>query len=357
VEDNGHPSTAHLSETWERRDEWYNYRTNPRPNVNVLLTLDESTYNGGTMGADHPIAWYHEYDGGRAFYTGLGHTSASYTESAFEQHLLGGILYAAGTSPSEPTRRTETLVPAGSIWRFWDRGEDLGTAWREPDFDDSSWAAGPAKLGFGDGDHVTPIDLGPEGDRHRTTYFRHQFQLEELSLLTGLTVRLLRDDGAVIYLNGSEVGRSNMPDGQVSYDTFAEDSVGSDDESAFFTIDASALSGALTVGRNVLAVEIHQSGAGSSDLGFDLSLEMTAIIPPTVEIARSSPDELEISWREIYSTAYGAVLERSTSLGASADWEPVGGTPSVVDGTATQVVPMRAGFDREFFRLSYGVQE
>jgi len=96
VEDRTNPATAHLDATWERVDEWYNFRTNPRSTAHVLATLDESTYTGGTMGADHPIAWCREYAGGRAFYTAGGHTVESYGEPAFRAHLLGGIRWAAG---------------------------------------------------------------------------------------------------------------------------------------------------------------------------------------------------------------------------------------------------------------------
>ncbi|MEE1753984.1 ThuA domain-containing protein [Streptomyces sp. SP18CS02] len=97
VEDHGHPSTAHLtSPAWERTDEWYNYRTNPRGRARVLATLDETTYRGGTMKGDHPIAWCQAYEGGRSFYTGGGHTKESYAEPAFRQHLLGGLRYATG---------------------------------------------------------------------------------------------------------------------------------------------------------------------------------------------------------------------------------------------------------------------
>jgi type 1 glutamine amidotransferase len=95
VEDRTHPSTAPLPASWPRNDEWYNYRANPRAQVHVLATLDESTYSGGSMGADHPISWCRAYDGGRSWYTGLGHTQASYTEANFRTHLLGGIRYAA----------------------------------------------------------------------------------------------------------------------------------------------------------------------------------------------------------------------------------------------------------------------
>ena len=96
-----HPSTAGLPATWARVDEWYNFTRNPRPGVRVLATLDESSYapGEGAMGADHPIAWGHEYRGGRAWYTGGGHTDESYAEPFFRKHLLGGIRYAAGLTP------------------------------------------------------------------------------------------------------------------------------------------------------------------------------------------------------------------------------------------------------------------
>jgi glucose/arabinose dehydrogenase/type 1 glutamine amidotransferase len=96
VEDHDHPATAHLGDEWQRTDEWYNYRTNPRTQAKVLATLDETTYQGGTMKGDHPIAWCQTYQGGRAFYTGGGHTKESYADPAFRQHLLGGLRYAAG---------------------------------------------------------------------------------------------------------------------------------------------------------------------------------------------------------------------------------------------------------------------
>jgi cytochrome c len=96
VSDHAHPSTAGLPDRWTRTDEWYNFATDPRPQVHVLMMVDETTYAGGTMGADHPIAWYHEYDGGRAWYTALGHTAESYREPLFLTHLWGGVAYAAG---------------------------------------------------------------------------------------------------------------------------------------------------------------------------------------------------------------------------------------------------------------------
>lgn len=101
VQDRGVAASASLPQNWVRTDEWYNYRTNPRSTARVLATLDESTYTGGTMGADHPHIWCKTYGGGRSFYTGGGHTIASYSESAFLAQLLGGIRYAAGRSKAD----------------------------------------------------------------------------------------------------------------------------------------------------------------------------------------------------------------------------------------------------------------
>ncbi|MFE3856529.1 ThuA domain-containing protein [Streptomyces griseorubiginosus] len=101
TEDRAHPSTSGLPPTWNRTDEWYNYRSNPRERVHVLASLDESSYTGGTMNGDHPIAWCQDYQGGRAFYTGFGHTKESYTDPAFRGHLLGGIRYAIGDAQAD----------------------------------------------------------------------------------------------------------------------------------------------------------------------------------------------------------------------------------------------------------------
>lgn len=93
VKDKNNPSTKHLPAVWERKDEWYNFK-NMNPDVHVLLAIDESSYTGGKNGDNHPMAWYHEYDGGRAFYTELGHTDESFSDPLYLQHLLGGIKYA-----------------------------------------------------------------------------------------------------------------------------------------------------------------------------------------------------------------------------------------------------------------------
>ena len=100
IENPSHQSMQGLPVTWERSDEWYNFRDNPRSAVRVSATLDESTYSGGTMGTDHPIAWCQRIDGGRSWYTAMGHTAESYAEPLFRLHLLGGIESAAGVAGS-----------------------------------------------------------------------------------------------------------------------------------------------------------------------------------------------------------------------------------------------------------------
>jgi glucose/arabinose dehydrogenase/type 1 glutamine amidotransferase len=108
VADRAHPATKSLPARWSRTDEWYDFQANPRGKVHVLATLDEKTYAGGLDGFDHPIAWCHEYDGGRAWYTALGHTEASYSDPLFLQHLLGGILTSAGVVAADGGATIET---------------------------------------------------------------------------------------------------------------------------------------------------------------------------------------------------------------------------------------------------------
>lgn len=87
-----HPSTAHLPQTWIHRDEWYDFK-DVKSGLHILMMLDETTYEGGKMGKFHPIAWFQSFDGGRSFYTGLGHTDESYDSELFQKHIIGGVHY------------------------------------------------------------------------------------------------------------------------------------------------------------------------------------------------------------------------------------------------------------------------
>ncbi len=113
VEDRNFPATNMLPPVWDRTDEWYVYRDNPRPNVKVLMSLDETSYEGGGMNGDHPTSWYQEFDGGRSFYTGGGHTNESYAEPLFRQHLTGAVLWAAGML--DVPAKTKTPRPAKTV--------------------------------------------------------------------------------------------------------------------------------------------------------------------------------------------------------------------------------------------------
>ncbi|WP_255310832.1 ThuA domain-containing protein [Streptomyces viridosporus] len=99
VEDRDHPATRHLPPVWEFTDEWYDFRTTPRPTARVLVSADESSYDGGGMGDDHPLAWCREQGAGRVFYTAFGHAAEAYDDPAFRAHLHGGITWAAAPRP------------------------------------------------------------------------------------------------------------------------------------------------------------------------------------------------------------------------------------------------------------------
>jgi hypothetical protein len=167
-----------------------------------------------------------------------------------------------------------TLIELGAVWKYLDDGSDQGTAWRTPEFDDSAWASGRAQLGYGDGDEATVVNGGPEDDRIITTYFRHRFFVPDRSVYFNLVVRVLRDDGAVVYLNGTEVFRSNMPTGKANFLTPAIVAI-EDEHFQATNIDL----GLLIDGDNLLAVEIHQANRTSSDISFDLDLQPN--VPPT----------------------------------------------------------------------------
>jgi hypothetical protein len=163
---------------------------------------------------------------------------------------------------------TTTLLGTGSTWRYLANGSNQGTGWRASGFNDGSWPQGPAELGYGDGDEATVVPYGPDaGQKYVTTYFRRQFGVDTGTLGT-VTLQLKRDDGAVVYLNGAEIVRSNMPSGTISSSTLANDAGNTEDQFLSFAVPASRF----VNGTNTLAVEVHQASRSSSDISFDLGL-------------------------------------------------------------------------------------
>lgn len=171
------------------------------------------------------------------------------------------------------TMAEDPLIDAGSTWKYLDDGSNQGTAWYATDFDDSGWASGPAQLGYGGGE-VTTVSYGPDDqNKYITTYFRQTFEVANASLYPDVDIRVKRDDGFVIYLNGQEILRDSMPTGTITYTTPASQNL---EDNYFRTWKPNTPT--MVNGTNVLAVEIHQyvdpqtNISNSNDIGFDLSM-------------------------------------------------------------------------------------
>ena len=230
------------------------------------------------------------------------------------------------------------LIPRSSAgWKYDASRTEPAAEWKGLLFDDSGWQDATAEVGFGEGDEnttLTAAEQGPAGDRTTTVYFRKTFTLADASLVSNLDLSLNRDDGAVIYLNGREVGRTNMADGTVTYATLASNA---DPENTFTPIPVPpALLPFLQDGENVIAVEVHQSSLTSSDLSFDL--ELVAAISNEVDDQRGFTmfdNKHYLFWLDP-----NQLLEESDDLD---NWIPMSGAKSPFE------VPMNA--PRKFFRL------
>jgi hypothetical protein len=182
-----------------------------------------------------------------------------------------------GVSNIDPVYEDELLLPAGSVWHYWDQGTNPGAGWETSGFDDLAWPSGPGPLGFGDAHQVTITSYGPDpANKYVTTWFRATLPIADIDSIHALDVGLLRDDSARVYLNGVEVLRDNLPDGDLTDTTLALVSTGGANETAYweYTLEPTAL----VPGINTLAVEVHQSAIDSSDLGFDMSLTAERLV-------------------------------------------------------------------------------
>lgn len=216
---------------------------------------------------------------------------------------LSAVYGVQGTSTT-----SLTLVSTGANWRYLDTGEDAGTNWRSNAFNAASWSNGIAELGYGEGDEATPVRSNSVSGRIITTYFRHAFNVETPEAVANLTVRLKRDDGGIVYLNGAEIFRSNLTNASVDYLTRAV--LAADDGKSWFSTNAPPA--LLLPGTNLLAVEIHQESPSSSDVSFDLSLEGAP--RPTLRAAEFSGDR--VLWWEDGEF----LLEQTTQLGEAGVW-------------------------------------
>lgn len=243
---------------------------------------------------------------------------------------------------------TTSIVAEGSVWKYLDNGSNQGTAWRNVGFSDIAWKQGPAILGYGDNDVTTTLQFGADpNNKFITTYFRRVFTVSnQPSDFTKLTLGIMRDDGAVVYLNGKEVYRSNMPTGTILYNTLASASIGGADETAFNETDLPASS--LLVGDNLLAVEIHQAGGTSSDIGFDLRLLGFSTLDqaqPAVS-AEVSGTAMQITWPP---TATGWSLYANPDLSNPNGWKPA--TPAAVFKNGEWNYSAQTSGTQQYYRL------
>jgi hypothetical protein len=214
-----------------------------------------------------------------------------------------------------------SLVNENSTWKYLDGGANPGPFWFEPLFDASTWASGLPQFGFGDGDESTIVNWSNPADlsSYAAFYFRHSFLITNPAAYTNLVIRLLRDDGAIVYLNGQELFRENMPEGAINYTTYA--SAGAQDENAFN--DHWINPARLVQGTNSLAVEIHNQSPQSHDISFDLRL--IANLPqslPRLSLERTGSNVVA-AWPSAYQ---GYRLEMMSTLGNSGAWTPLTNT-------------------------------
>jgi hypothetical protein len=229
-----------------------------------------------------------------------------------------------------------TLITLGATWKYLDNGSDQGTAWRLPGFNDSGWAAGPAQLGYGDGDEATTVgyvdaDAVTAGvQKNATTYFRRTFNVVDKNTISQLALTLLYDDGGIVYINGTRVAATTGMPVDPAYNYYLGGTAPPDNSILNATIPASAL----VNGVNTIAVEIHQQSNSSSDISFDLQL--VATFAPPLELHLTSAGGGPV----LYWFDGSAVLEAGSDLGS---WTPV--------PAGLSPFPFTPSVPRMFFRL------
>jgi hypothetical protein len=209
---------------------------------------------------------------------------------------------------------TTQYIGSATNWSYWDQGGRPAT-WEQPGFNDSTWPTGTPQLGYGDGDESTLISRGPVGAPYVTSYFRTTINVSTVPDQVDLD--LLADDGAVVYVNGVEAVRDNMPTGTISAGTFASTDRTGGPENAFrpFTFSPSLLH----TGTNTIAVEVHQRSNTSSDLSFDLNLSGqaagTPLVPPTAEFTATPDTNLNVGFDGTPTTDDGSIVDYAWNFG------------------------------------------
>ena len=241
--------------------------------ISVSATDNDGTVTNVNFYQNGSLLW--QTNAGPYNYTWAGVGVGSYALTAVATDNSGASSTSATVSVtvSVPSAATVTnvFIAYSNIWKYLDNGTDQGAFWRSNSFNDSSWTNGQGQLGYGDGDEATVVGYGPSvTNKYITTYFRRAFSVINAAAFTNLSLRLIRDDGGVIYLNGAEIFRTpNMPAGNILYNNLTVGAAPPDN-----TVDTVIISGSvgLLEGTNVIAVEIHQQAVASSDISFDLQV-------------------------------------------------------------------------------------
>jgi hypothetical protein len=204
---------------------------------------------------------------------------------------------AIALQPRELPARTVLEAGSATVWKYLDDSAQADPNWRKPGYDDSAWKSGSAPLGFGEPRISTSINAGPD-ERHRpiTAWFRREVEAPELKPDERLVVLLAVDDGAVVYLNGDEIARINMPAGTVDGATFARQTVGDNQEGMYFRLPVAAQR-VRQRETNVLAVEVHQATLESSDLFFDLALKVLPAVEGEIEVPAAAREVVRLFHR------------------------------------------------------------
>lgn len=232
--------------------------------VYAVVGISGSYSLGGNL--DHPAMIYN--------YRKLGSLLLEIDGDRLDSRVIGvdgrELDHFTITKGADPCPQT-ALSPAGALWKYRDDGVDLGIAWRQPGYADGAWPAGPAELGYGDGDEATVLGYGPNpAAKYPTTYFRRAFTVADPAAILALEARIRRDDGIVLYLNGVPVVTDNFDRHTITWGAYAHTVIGGAAESEWHTWRLDP--GLLHAGVNVLAAEVHQADPASSDLSFDLEL-------------------------------------------------------------------------------------
>ncbi|MCU0780866.1 MAG: CotH kinase family protein, partial [Akkermansiaceae bacterium] len=230
-----------------------------------------------------------------------------YRTDGGDPRLPGG-----GIAPEAQLATTATvpLISAGAVWKYWDGAAYPAANWRTPAYSDAAWKTGPAPLGYGGG-QTTTIGFGPNSSsKYITACFRKAFSVANPAAITGLTINLARDDGAVVYLNGVEVARSNMPAGTIAFTTAASAVVSGDTKYAFQVIPITPPPGLLLAApaENLIAVEVHQQNATSSDLYLNLTLTATTTTVVTLN------DNTTVKARALHNGVWSALADPSFQI-------------------------------------------